>query len=119
MEPEFPLRTMEALHDLLPELKTIREHFGETTQVSKSLEEMGELKEHLDKFLVMRKAGHSVVLAHSPTASELADSLVLLFQLLLNPDLDEMVAEWIYFKVPRTISRINCGMYGADGILKK
>ncbi len=118
-ELKLPFRTMEALLDLRSDLSTIKQYFGEETQANKSLEEMDELKSDIVKFLSMRKAGADVKLAHPSTASEMADNLVILFQLLLNPDLDQMVADWIYFKVPRTISRIGCNMYDESGILKK
>jgi hypothetical protein len=113
------LEVTKALADVMDDIIKTRDYFGESTQVSKLIEEIGELRVNLAGYLSMLKAGHNPPLAFSLTADEVADVLTVLFGLLArNSELDHAVSRRIHYKNYRTRVRVRDGYYGPDGKAK-
>ena len=97
------------------QIKTIFDHYGEESQLEKSLEELDELKEAISKLIEHNKFPYSKKWAYYRSnrdafidhiAEEIADVRIMLDQLEYGLKIEQRSSDWREMKLNRQIKRI-------------
>lgn len=97
------------------QIKTIFDHYGEESQLGKSLEELDELKEAISKLIEHNSFPYSKKWAYYRSnreafidhiAEEIADVRIMLDQLEYGLRIEQRSADWREMKLNRQIKRI-------------
>ena len=96
-------------------IRTIFKHYGEQSQLKKSIEELDELKEAISKLLTLEICAVSKKLAFYRSnrecfvdhiAEEIADVRIMVDQLEYGLKIEQRTADWREMKLNRQIERI-------------
>lgn len=96
-------------------IKTIFDHYGEESQLEKSLEELDELKEAISKLIEHNSFPYSKKWAYYRSnreafidhiAEEIADAKIMLDQLCYGLKIEQRSADWREMKLDRQMKRI-------------
>lgn len=96
-------------------IKTIFDHYGEESQLEKSLEELDELKEAISKLLTLEICAVSKKMAFYNSnreslidhiAEEIADAKIMLDQLCYGLKIEQRAEDWREMKLDRQMKRI-------------
>lgn len=96
-------------------IKTIFDHYGEESQLEKSLEELDELKEAISKLIEHNKFPYSKKWAYYRSnreafidhiAEEIADAKIMLDQLCYGLKIEQRAEDWREMKLTRQLQRI-------------
>lgn len=97
------------------QIKTIFDHYGEESQLEKSLEELDELKEAISKLLTLEICAVSKKMAFYKSnreslidhiAEEIADVRIMLDQLCYGLKIEQRAEDWREMKLDRQMKRI-------------
>lgn len=96
-------------------IKTIFDHYGEESQLEKSLEELDELEDVISKLLTLEKCAVSKKMAFYKSnreslidhiAEEIADVRIMLDQLCYGLKIEQRAEDWREMKLIRQMKRI-------------
>lgn len=96
-------------------IKTIFDHYGEESQLEKSIEELDELEDVISKLLTLEKCAVSKKMAFYKSnreslidhiAEEIADVRIMLDQLEYGLRIEQRSADWREMKLNRQMKRI-------------